>query len=153
VPDKRRLTVAMATLGLGLGAAATAFGTVGDAPGHERAGERLHHAVNDYRAGRDRVAKAREGTEAKPAHAEAEDYALVGGVSQETLDAIAACESGGDPTAVNGAGYYGKYQFDLGTWQSVGGTGSPAEAPEAEQDMRASMLYARAGSSPWPNCG
>ena len=44
------------------------------------------------------------------------DYGLVGGVSQSTLDAIAACESGGDPTAVNAAGYYGKYQFDLGTW-------------------------------------
>lgn len=81
------------------------------------------------------------------------DFALAGGVSQATLDAIAACESGGDPAAVNAAGYYGKYQFDLGTWQSVGGSGNPAEAPEAEQDMRASMLYARAGSSPWPVCG
>jgi len=81
------------------------------------------------------------------------DFALAGGVSQATLDAIAACESGGDPTAVNAAGYYGKYQFDEGTWASVGGTGNPAEASEAEQDMRASMLYAQAGSSPWPVCG
>ena len=78
---------------------------------------------------------------------------LVGGVSQSTLDAIASCESGGDPSAVNSAGYYGKYQFDTGTWASVGGSGNPAEASEAEQDMRASMLYARAGSSPWPVCG
>jgi soluble lytic murein transglycosylase-like protein len=75
------------------------------------------------------------------------------GVSQATLDAIASCESGGDPTAVNAAGYYGKYQFDLGTWQSVGGSGSPADAPEAEQDYRAALLYSRAGSSPWPICG
>jgi soluble lytic murein transglycosylase-like protein len=75
------------------------------------------------------------------------------GVSQSTLDAIAACESGGNPAAVNGAGYYGKYQFDLGTWQSVGGEGSPAEAAEAEQDYRAALLYSRAGSSPWPVCG
>ncbi len=81
------------------------------------------------------------------------DYGLVGGVSQSTLDAIGACESGGDPTAVNPAGYYGKFQFDLGTWQSVGGSGNPAEATEAEQDHRASLLYSRAGSSPWPNCG
>ena len=78
---------------------------------------------------------------------------LAGGVSQATLDTIAACESGGDPTAVNAAGYYGKYQFDMGTWASVGGTGNPAEAPEAEQDYRASLLYRRAGSSPWPVCG
>jgi soluble lytic murein transglycosylase-like protein len=75
------------------------------------------------------------------------------GVSQATLDAIASCETGGDPTAVNPAGYYGKYQFDLGTWASVGGSGSPAEAPEAEQDYRAALLYSRAGASPWPICG
>jgi soluble lytic murein transglycosylase-like protein len=75
------------------------------------------------------------------------------GVSLATLNAIAACESGGDPTAVNPAGYYGKYQFDLGTWASVGGSGNPADASEAEQDYRAALLYSRAGSSPWPVCG
>ncbi len=76
------------------------------------------------------------------------------GVDQATLDAIAACESGGDPTVVDASGtYYGKYQFDLGTWASVGGSGSPADASEAEQDYRAALLYSRAGSSPWPVCG
>jgi soluble lytic murein transglycosylase-like protein len=81
------------------------------------------------------------------------DFGLAPGVSQATLDAIAACESGGDPTVVDASGtYYGKYQFDTGTWASVGGSGSPAEASEAEQDYRASLLYARAGSSPWPVC-
>ncbi len=75
------------------------------------------------------------------------------GVSLATLNAIASCESGGDPTAVNAAGYYGKYQFDMGTWASVGGSGNPAEASEAEQDYRAALLYSRAGSSPWPVCG
>lgn len=79
---------------------------------------------------------------------------LPGGVSLETLNAIAACESGGDPTAVSSDGTYrGKYQFDYGTWESVGGSGDPAAAPEAEQDYRAALLYARAGSSPWPVCG
>ena len=75
------------------------------------------------------------------------------GVSVATLESIAACESGGDPTAVNAAGYYGKYQFDESTWASVGGSGNPAEASEAEQDYRAALLYSRAGSSPWPVCG
>jgi hypothetical protein len=98
------------------------------------------------------VEQAKKDEEAAEAPAEG-DYAITGGVSQSTLDAIAACESGGDPTAVNAAGYYGKYQFDMGTWQSVGGSGNPAEASEAEQDMRASMLYEQAGSSPWPVCG
>jgi hypothetical protein len=69
------------------------------------------------------------------------------------LAAIAACESGGDPAADTGNGFYGKYQFTMATWQSVGGTGNPAAAPEAEQDRRAARLYAQAGSSPWPVCG
>lgn len=95
----------------------------------------------------DRVERARREA-AKP------DFAPVAGVSQGTLEAIGACESGGDPTAVDASGtYYGKYQFDLGTWASVGGEGNPAEASEAEQDYRASLLYSRAGSSPWPVCG
>jgi Transglycosylase-like domain len=82
------------------------------------------------------------------------DFGLAPGVSQSTLEAIAACESGGDPTVVDASGtYYGKYQFDTSTWASVGGSGNPADASEAEQDYRASLLYARAGSSPWPVCG
>ncbi len=79
---------------------------------------------------------------------------LPGGVSLETLNAIAACESGGDPTAVSSDGSYrGKYQFDYGTWESVGGSGDPAEATEQEQDYRAALLYSSSGSSPWPICG
>jgi hypothetical protein len=76
------------------------------------------------------------------------------GVSRETLDVIGACESGGDPTAVSSDGTYrGKYQFDYGTWESVGGSGDPAAAPEREQDYRAALLYSQSGSSPWPVCG
>ena len=70
-----------------------------------------------------------------------------------TLQAIAACESGGNPATDTGNGFYGKYQFTLETWQSVGGSGNPARASEAEQDRRATMLYAQAGASPWPVCG
>ena len=79
---------------------------------------------------------------------------LPGGVSIGTLESIASCESGGDPTIVSADGTYrGKYQFDYGTWESVGGHGDPAAAPEAEQDYRAALLYSRSGSSPWPVCG
>jgi soluble lytic murein transglycosylase-like protein len=79
---------------------------------------------------------------------------LPGGVSIQTLDAIASCESGGDPRAVSSGGTYrGKYQFDYGTWESVGGHGDPAAASVAEQDYRAALLYSRSGSSPWPVCG
>ena len=70
------------------------------------------------------------------------------------LQSIAACESGGDPGAIGGGGLYrGKYQFDFETWASVGGAGDPAAASEAEQDMRAALLYRRAGATPWPVCG
>jgi hypothetical protein len=79
---------------------------------------------------------------------------LPGGVTLATLESIAACESGGDPTAVSSDGSYrGKYQFDFGTWESVGGSGDPAAAPEDEQDYRAALLYSQSGSSPWPVCG
>jgi len=70
-----------------------------------------------------------------------------------TLEAIAACESGGNPGADTGNGFYGKYQFTLSTWASVGGSGNPAAAGEAEQNRRAALLYAREGAAPWPVCG
>jgi hypothetical protein len=93
--------------------------------------------------------------EAKEAREEEEQLAqLPGGVSIGTLETIAACESGGNPEAVSSEGTYrGKYQFDQGTWESVGGSGDPAAAPEAEQDYRAALLYSESGSSPWPVCG
>ena len=70
------------------------------------------------------------------------------------LASVAACESGGDPGAVSPDGQYrGKYQFDQQTWESVGGTGDPAAAPEAVQDEMAARLQAQRGSSPWPVCG
>ena len=69
------------------------------------------------------------------------------------LEAIAQCESGGDPKAVSADGrYYGKYQFSRTTWRTVGGRGNPAAATEAEQDRRAAKLLARDGTAPWPNC-
>ena len=76
------------------------------------------------------------------------------GVSQSTLDAIAACESGGDPTVVDASGtYYGKYQFDLGTWSAVGGSGNPAEASGGRAGLPRVAALQPAGSSPWPVCG
>jgi soluble lytic murein transglycosylase-like protein len=104
--------------------------------------------------------KAKRKAEEKKKQKEAADAASAYGtpasvgVDQATLDSIAACESGGDPTAIDPSGTYrGKYQFDMGTWASVGGSGDPAAAPEAEQDYRAALLLSQSGSSPWPVCG
>jgi peptidoglycan hydrolase CwlO-like protein len=71
------------------------------------------------------------------------------------LNKIALCESGGNPTAVSPSGLYrGKYQFDPGTWQRLGGAGTdPAAAPVAEQDRIAGILYGQSGAAPWPICG
>jgi hypothetical protein len=96
------------------------------------------------------AAKAEKAKAAAPKVDDPEDV----GVATGTLESIAACESGGDPGAVSSDGSYrGKYQFDYGTWASVGGSGDPAAASESEQDYRAALLYSRAGSSPWPVCG
>ena len=66
---------------------------------------------------------------------------------------IAQCESGGNPTAVSPSGQYrGKYQFSQATWESLGGTGDPAEADENVQDMYAAGLYNQRGLAPWPAC-
>jgi hypothetical protein len=69
------------------------------------------------------------------------------------LEAIASCESGGNPRTDTGNGFYGKYQFTLDTWQAVGGSGNPAQASEGEQDRRAAQLLAQAGPGQWPVCG
>lgn len=68
--------------------------------------------------------------------------------------ALRWCESSNDYSAVNDSGRYrGAYQFDLPTWESVGGVGDPAASEPAEQDLRARVLFERRGSSPWPFCG
>ena len=68
--------------------------------------------------------------------------------------ALAACESGGNPSIVSSNGkYHGLYQFDARTWQSVGGSGVASQASAAEQTQRAQQLYDSRGSQPWPVCG
>jgi hypothetical protein len=66
---------------------------------------------------------------------------------------LAACESGGNPNAVNPAGFYGLYQFSISTWHAVGGKGIPTDYGYWEQTKRAWKLYKSSGRSPWPVCG
>jgi hypothetical protein len=65
---------------------------------------------------------------------------------------VVECESGGDYTAVNPAGYYGAYQFDQSTWDAYAPSGyagtNPAEAPPAVQDQAAASVPYDA----WPSC-
>ncbi|ELS53894.1 resuscitation-promoting factor [Streptomyces viridochromogenes] len=78
----------------------------------------------------------------------------VRGADHLNWQGLAACESGGQPDAVDSSGTYGGlYQFDAQTWRSLGGKGRPQDAPAAEQTMRAKKLFVRQGASPWPHCG
>jgi len=151
------LTLAAAALA-GASATQAAGAPTGSDAGSDELGlldrpvENLEESIDVHRKRQQRIERRREARE----EAREPDFQTPEslGVSQSTLDAIAGCESGGDPGAVSSDGTYrGKYQFDAGTWASMGGSGDPAAAPEAEQDMRAAMLYAQAGSSPWPVCG
>ncbi|ULG73939.1 LysM peptidoglycan-binding domain-containing protein [Macrococcus brunensis] len=65
------------------------------------------------------------------------------------LKLIMQRESGGNPRAVNPAGYYGLFQFSPTTWAAVGGTGNPANASVEEQWKRARILYTQYGAQHW----
>jgi lysozyme family protein len=85
--------------------------------------------------------------------ADASDDADAASDGDAVLERIAACESGGDPTAVSADGrYHGKYQFSLETWSAMGGDGNPAQAEASEQDRIAAKLLRQRGTAPWPNC-
>ncbi|MGR3934942.1 ubiquitin-like domain-containing protein [Streptomyces sp. BRA346] len=78
----------------------------------------------------------------------------VAGADRLNWQAMARCESGGRPGAVDSSGRYGGlYQLDRQTWQALGGHGTPQDAPPAEQTYRAKKLYVQRGSAPWPHCG
>lgn len=166
--------VAAGAAALTLGIVTQATGSAAQTSGHERAGnggsahghvallERPQkHFEKSIRAGRHKLARVRTAhreTQRNSATTSADQGGWPSpesvGVSSSTLEAIAACESGGDPTAVSADGaYHGLYQFDYGTWASVGGSGDPAAASPEEQTYRAALLYAQSGSSPWPICG
>ena len=115
---------------------------------------KLVNAAKLARHARQDAARKKARKRAKAREQARKHAAASASVASPQLQAIAACESGGNPQAIGGGGAYrGKYQFDYGTWASVGGSGDPAAAPEAEQDRRAQMLLDRSGTSPWPVCG
>lgn len=68
----------------------------------------------------------------------------------EALAKLRSCE--GSYTSNTGNGYYGAYQFDIGTWGGYGGYPNAASAPPAVQDQKAWETYQRRGWQPWPSC-
>lgn len=67
-------------------------------------------------------------------------------------DDLAQCESTGNWAANTGNGYFGGLQFDLPTWDSLGGQGNPANASREEQIRIAQILHTQRGFQPWPGC-
>jgi uncharacterized protein YabE (DUF348 family) len=94
------------------------------------------------------TAVVREGTRERPARSTA--TVSIGG---DVWSALARCESGGNPAAVSSSGkYYGLFQFSLGTWAAMGGSGLPSDASPEEQLQRAQALQAQSGWGQWPAC-
>jgi hypothetical protein len=116
--------------------------------------QRAHGLAADGVAGPQTLAALGVGTAPKAKEADDGSATAPDGDAAATLQRIAQCESGGNPSAVSADGTYrGKYQFDRETWRAMGGSGDPADAPEAEQDRIAAALLAQRGTAPWPTCG
>jgi peptidoglycan hydrolase CwlO-like protein len=66
---------------------------------------------------------------------------------------IVMCESGGNYHTLNpSSGAGGAYQILPSTWRAYGGEGLPQNAPKAEQDRIAAMIWRDSGPSAW-SCG
>lgn len=73
-------------------------------------------------------------------------------VTEDGFYLIRMCESGSVYTRNSGNGYYGAYQYNLGTWANYGGFARPDLAPAEVQDAKAHADVATRGWSPWANC-
>ncbi|GAA3715400.1 hypothetical protein GCM10022378_02240 [Salinicoccus jeotgali] len=124
------------------------------AAAEERAAEQ---AAAEERAAEQAAAEERAAAQAtaeERQQAKTQNVSTSNNSSSQNWGALAQCESGGAPGIVSANGlYHGLYQFDVRTWQSVGGSGLPSNASAAEQTKRAQILYDQRGSQPWPVCG
>ncbi len=77
------------------------------------------------------------------------EFAFDGGF-EAALASLRSCE--GSYSSNTGNGYYGAYQFDLGTWGNYGGYTNAAQAPPIIQDQKAKDTYLARGWQPWPAC-
>ena len=85
----------------------------------------------------------------------ADASALAASASASSSDDFARlrqCESGGNYRINTHNGFYGAYQFDRGTWNSLGFAGRADQASPATQDAAAAKLQAQRGWGPWPAC-
>jgi hypothetical protein len=122
----------------------TAFAAALQSYQSQQAAAAAQALLEQERAAAAAQAAARAQARAVAMTAEATD----GGVWLELRD----CESGDHYADDTGNGYYGAYQFSLGTWEGLGYSGLPSEASPAVQDEAARRLQARSGWGQWPAC-
>lgn len=109
-------------------------------------------------AQREAEAEARRQAEAeaearRQAEEDAQREAAAKAAEEQNWRDLAQCESGMNQRAYNSAGpYYGYFQFNLATWQSVGMTGDPRDYSWDQQLTAAKRLHAQRGWYPWPAC-
>jgi peptidoglycan hydrolase CwlO-like protein len=76
--------------------------------------------------------------------------ALFGNGNWAIPEYIVMCESGGNYHAVNASsGAGGAYQIMPATWRGYGGQGLPQDAPPAEQDRIAALIWRASGPGAW----
>lgn len=78
----------------------------------------------------------------------------LGAATSGFLASLRGCETRGKPFPTNYRWrglFRGAYQFDFRTWGEAGGSGDPADAIPAEQDVRTARFYP-GHESRWPNC-
>jgi len=68
-------------------------------------------------------------------------------------ESTSSCEAGMNPATNTGNGFYGAFQFMVGTWHSAGGTGLPSQHSWAYQAVIAVRWMHVAGAGQWPVCG
>lgn len=67
--------------------------------------------------------------------------------------ATSTCEAHMNPATNTGNGFYGAFQFMVGTWHSAGGTGYPNQHSWHYQAVIAVRWMHIAGAGQWPVCG
>jgi hypothetical protein len=92
---------------------------------------------------------AEKAAKAKAAQAKKAPVVITG---DDAFAKVRACEAGSDYTRNSGNGYFGAYQYNLGTWSNYGGYARPDLAPASVQDEKAHIDVAARGWSPWPAC-
>jgi hypothetical protein len=91
-------------------------------------------------------------TAAAAAQMAAQAHPVTVSATGDAFTQLRYCEAGGDYTRNSGNGYFGAYQYSIGTWNSYGGFARPDQAPAAVQDAKAHADQATRGWSPWPAC-